>query len=274
MLYVNRRALFAALAAATPALAFAADPWTKPPSQWGEKDIQKILTDSPWAKTVSIPFGAAPMGGGGGGRGGRGGRGGGMGGAIPDASSSSSMGGEPLGGGPGMGGPGGMGAGAAPSLSFHIRWQSATPIKAANIRARLGAEADSSPQAKAFVEREEREYVIAVIMPAMRMPGAENRPGAPTPAEEAVRKGPGAEAAERLKQSTWLAWKNHEPLHPASVNLPQAGQAPNVVVFHFPKDHPIELEDKEVEFYMRRGPMEVRKKFKLKDMVFEGKLAL
>ena len=46
------------------------------------------------------------------------------------------------------------------------------------------------------------------------------------------------------------------------------------IVFHFAKTHPIELDDKDVEFATRRGSMDIRKKFKLKDMVYNGKLAL
>ncbi|MGH9758322.1 MAG: hypothetical protein ACRD4M_11340, partial [Candidatus Acidiferrales bacterium] len=41
------------------ALAWASsEPWkTKPYQQWDEKDIQQILTDSPWVRTVSVEAG-------------------------------------------------------------------------------------------------------------------------------------------------------------------------------------------------------------------------
>ena len=42
----------------------------------------------------------------------------------------------------------------------------------------------------------------------------------------------------------------------------------------FPRTDPIVLEDKNVEFEMKLGPMTVRGKFKLKDMLFDGKLEL
>lgn len=277
---ISRRSLFASLAAALPMPLRAADPWTKPPAQWSDKDVQRILTDSPWSKSVSITLGGgAPMGGGG--RGGRRGGGGGMSGGMPDASMGAG-GDSGMGGGrAGMGE--GMGASMAPSIQFQIRWQSAKPVKLATVRARMGAEADTSPQAREFVEREEPDYVIAVIGPPMGgPPEGGGRPGA-APREAAAPPKGDAAAQERrgnpeqwmagLKENTWLAWKEHEKLHPSSVVLPPGGQR-GVLIFHFPKDHPIELEDKEVEFCMRRGPMEVKKKFKLKDMVYEGKLAL
>ena len=170
------------------------------------------------------------------------------------------MGGE---GGGGMGG----GGGATPTLKVLIRWQSAKPIKIASVRARMGAEADSSPQAREFVDRQETEYVVAVIMPGRGMPG-QGRPGGP----QGERKGAPEDADARIKESTWLSWKGHERLHPTSVTMPREGQS--AFIFHFPKEHPIELDDKDVEFAMQRGSLEIKKKFKLKDMVYEGKLAL
>jgi len=288
MLPIPRRTLLASLAATLPAPLRAADPWTKPPSRWTDKDIQRILMDSPWSRPVSITIGGGmPMGGGRGGRGGRGGggMGGGMSGGMPDASVGGGMEGG-MGGRPGMGE--GMGGTMAPSITFYIRWQSAKPIKLATIRARMGAEADTSPQAREFVEREEPDYVIALIGPPMEPPAegrdfSRARPGTSVPpgeADKTARGGAGerrggdpSQMLEAARQNTWLAWKNHEKLHPSSVTFPPGGQR-NVLIFRFPKDHPIELEDKEVEFCTRRGPMEIRKKFRLKDMVYEGKLCL
>jgi hypothetical protein len=278
---LNRRALFVAMGAAFSRPLRAADPWTKPPAEWTEKDVQRILNDSPWSRRVSITLGTGMMTGGGGGRrGGRGG-GGGMGGAMPDASVGAGSEGISGGGRAGMGE--GMGGTMAPSIQFQIRWQSAKPVKLATVRARMGAEADSSPQAREFVEREEPDYVIAVIGPPMGpMEEGQARAGQPPRPGAAPQKGEGPPQGRRgdpeqwmaaLKENTWLAWKEHEKLHPSSVAFPPGGQR-NVLIFHFPKDHPIELEDKEVEFCMRRGPMEVKRKFKLKDMLFEGRLAL
>ncbi|MGB9611263.1 MAG: hypothetical protein ACPL7M_09870, partial [Bryobacteraceae bacterium] len=186
-----------------------------------------------------------------------------------------------MGGRPGMGE--GMGGTMAPSITFQIRWQSAKPIKIATVRARMGAEAETSPQAREFIEREEQDYVIAVIGPpigsaeegGMRpgRPGAGGQPSTERGPVGAGRSGNSAQWMAALKENTWLVWKEHEKLHPSSVTLPPDGQR-GVLIFHFPKDHPIELEDKEVEFCMRRGPIEVKKKFRLKDMVYEGRLSL
>src|ERR1700740_3149217 len=54
---------------------WAADFWqTKPFTDWDQKEAQKLLIDSPWARRVSISLATNPQSGGkGGGRGGRGG---------------------------------------------------------------------------------------------------------------------------------------------------------------------------------------------------------
>jgi len=130
---------FAVLAVA--AIAFAAsDPWkSKPYQQWDEKDVQKVLSDSPWAKVVQVdatwqkgggqaPSSGLPQGssagapsGGGGGRPGMGGGGAGGGGGAP-------------GGGGGMGGGGGdMGSGP-PQAQFTVRWASSRSIREALVR--------------------------------------------------------------------------------------------------------------------------------------------
>ncbi|MGQ9918207.1 MAG: hypothetical protein ACUVS7_12385, partial [Bryobacteraceae bacterium] len=63
---MKRRSLFAALGAAVSVPARAADPWTKPPAQWTEKDIRQILTNSPWSREVTITLGTGMTPGGGG----------------------------------------------------------------------------------------------------------------------------------------------------------------------------------------------------------------
>ncbi len=45
-------------------------------------------------------------------------------------------------------------------------------------------------------------------------------------------------------------------------------------IFHFEKSEPITLHDKDAEFRITGDRMEIRKKFALKDMEFQGKLAL
>jgi hypothetical protein len=45
-------------------------------------------------------------------------------------------------------------------------------------------------------------------------------------------------------------------------------------VFHFEKPEPAALEDKDAEFRITSQRMEIKKKFALKDMEYQGKLEL
>lgn len=127
---------FVVLAIAALALA-ASDPWKdKPFSQWDDKDVQKVLSNSPWSKIVQVDTGsydgaAAPSGlpqgssagsGAAGAGGGGGGRGGGM-----------SGGGSP----PSTGGAAPIGTGGSILQTFAVRWGSSRTVREAVVRSRV-----------------------------------------------------------------------------------------------------------------------------------------
>jgi hypothetical protein len=103
----------------------------KPPTEWSEKDVRRLLTKSPWAKEVEPEFNMGEMGGPPGG----------------------GMGGPPPGGAP-MGGPPGGGMGGPPQFKIVVRWESAVPVREASKQS-LPAEAEGH-------------YVLSISgMPAM-----------------------------------------------------------------------------------------------------------
>jgi hypothetical protein len=221
---------------------FAAEPWVKDPAKWSDKDIQRILNDSPWAKKLMVPNGVSLYQ-----ENGETERG-----VMSDARAGSrGMGGAPVGGG-NMGD--GFGGGGVPQdngpagrlniddIDLVIRWQSAAPVQAALLRA----------SAMPVIDAQDETYSIAVILPSLPVGAAM------------------AEAA--LVKATTLSWKAHEALHPIRVTVPRKDMP--VFGFQFARTHPIELEDTEVEFATRLGAMQIRKKFKLKEMNFQRKLAL
>jgi hypothetical protein len=116
---LTRRELLFGLSLAPALTASGAEVWdTKPPAEWGEKDIQKLMSKSPWGKEASTEFSGR-------GRGGGEGRGfGGPGGGPPGGGPPG--GGPPDGGGRGPGGPGGRGGGG----TVVVRWETAAPIRA------------------------------------------------------------------------------------------------------------------------------------------------
>src|SRR5271168_2488000 len=123
------------------AILMAAEPWkSKESAQWTDDDINKVLTDSPWAKEKTVsPQRQQPSGGRGMGR--RGGMGGG---------------GYPGGGGGGgyPGGGGGYPSGA--SMNLTIRWDSALPVQQALKRQGVS----SAEEVKSVSEASEKYYVI------------------------------------------------------------------------------------------------------------------
>ena len=147
---------------------FAADVWqTKPFTEWTDKDLQKILNNSPWAHSFTLPTGGGPSdfdsaSSGGGGRGGRGGGGADQDSAPAPISESSGRSGR--GGGSGGGPPVPSSAGGV-SLEIVARWQSALPLKQAFVRVKYGAEGASSAAAKEVLDRDDGSYVIILSGP-------------------------------------------------------------------------------------------------------------
>jgi hypothetical protein len=215
---------------------WAADFWTKPYTDWTDKEVQKIGNSSPWAREFSVALGGgggAP----GGGSGRRGGGGGGGGGQNAAASADD------------VGGAGG-------GLTLYIRWQSALPVKQAVARAKYGAQAASSPDAKQYLATDEPSYVIVV--------DGLNR---------GILGGGDADAIKKTSlEQTALIIKGKEPIKPTDFRI--VGQGRISAVFAFPKTNPIDVDDKEVEFQTKLGTVSIREKFRLKDMMFNGKLEL
>jgi hypothetical protein len=241
--------------ACTALLLVAEDFWVKKPfTEWSVKDATKLLQNSPWSHEVSIG-GAMPMegGSGGGGRRGGGGMGGNndMGGMATGGTDSAGGGRRGNGGGPGYPSEA---AGGASSMMVRVRWQSAMPVRQAIVLTQLGPEKADSDQAKKFLNQVSNEYVVAVV----GLPPALDR----VPEEQ----------LNELAKGAALQRKDKDPI-PAGAVQRIPGEKGSVAFF-FPKTSAITLEDKEVEFVSKVARIEVRRKFKLKDMVVGDKLEL
>jgi hypothetical protein len=225
----------------------AADFWQKKKfPDWNRKEVQKMLTSSPWARQVKIPVAFSwrqPAGD----RSGRSGRP-----RVPRAGSPG-----------GSGGSGGRSGGssvqapqAPPTQTVLLRWHSALPVKQAVAKARFGDEVSSSPEAAKSLGRQETAYVLGVIgLPARAVAG--------DPAE--------------LKSNAVLRIKKKPPIPAADIRADREQRTVNLFLF-FPRGRdghqPITLEDREVEFLLKIGRVDIKRKFKLKDMVYEGKLEI
>jgi hypothetical protein len=212
-------------------------------TQWTEKEVQKIMTDSPWSKDVTVatapPGGSSlDMGSGGGGGGGGEEEGGGGGG----------------GGGGSRGGGGGRGGGGSNTVKLTISFRSAVPLKQAVVKSRMAAGGDVPADAKEFLGREETYYVVMASGLPQRMLRDARDP-------------------DELKKSQIKRGKK-TPVAPADVQFQQGQRQTVDVLFLFPKTDPIVEADKEIEVILRLGKFDFKKKFALKDMVFNGKLEM
>jgi hypothetical protein len=242
---------------------WAADFWeSKPFTDWNDKELRRVMTNSPWARqTNTMMKNARPT--------------------LPPADSPAS--GFPGGDGslirePNLGRAGGLGPGPAstpPDAPFDqglpviIRWQTALPIRQAQMRSKYGKEAATAPGAKRILDQDPKVYVISV----MGIPGSLVTLG-------------GAETAKHsIQDQTTLTARGKPALHPDAVELVHSGansgansgdnSGDNVdVLLAFPKTFPFTPADQEIEFASRIGTVDVKYRFRLKDMVVRGKLEL
>ncbi len=247
---VNKLALFVALA---PAMLWATDVWeTKPFQDWTDKDVQKVVSNSPWARQTRTVLGNAAAA-----AAGRSGQP-----AVGDASSIDS--GVPKGREP----AGAARMASAPSdfdqapqgsqqIPIIVRWQSALAQRQAQMRGKFGKEAATSPEAQKFLTDEASIYVAGIA----GLPGS------------IVSAGGGDQARQTTAEKSTLTVGGKEPLHPVGVDFVPNGSTVDVLIA-FPRSMRIALEDQEVELASEIGRATVRYKFKLKDMVVRGNLEL
>jgi hypothetical protein len=234
----------------------AADFWqAKPFTEWNDKDVQKMLQSSPWSKPFSVTLAGGGSGSTAGRRAGNGNSGSGnptapMGGSAGTAEQSGL--GRYKGGDSGAeGGPGGV-----PTINMTVRWQSALPVREAIVKAKYGNEAGTSAEAKKALEEKVDHYILSVG-------------GIP---KTALQGDPDEVKKQMLAQAT-LVIRGRDPVKPVDFMTENVGRTTEVM-FAFPKTTPITEDDKEVEFSVRIGDFNVRQKFRLRDMLVNGKLDL
>ncbi|HEV3329718.1 MAG TPA: hypothetical protein VG096_01975 [Bryobacteraceae bacterium] len=218
-------------------------------ADWTQDEATQVLTDSPWVKTVTPtvhrrsnngqPGGSRRSGIGIGvpGIGGIGGRRGGY--------------GYPGGGGGGGGYPGGRrngeddsGSNQAPTLK--LRWESALPIREAELKTR-----DTNAPTL-----DEGHYAIAVYGVPVRISNGDPK-----------------KLADQYNGNAAIKRDGKKDLKPSSVEVLQRDDGP-VVVYLFPRSKEITRQDRRLEFDAKIGVLELNESFFVEDMVFQNKLEL
>jgi hypothetical protein len=276
---------------------FASDFWkTKDSSQWDSDEVNKMLSDSPWAKAKTVQPESQQQRRGMGRRGGFGFPGGGLG--YPG-------GGYPGGGYPGGGYPGGgypQGGGGYPQsgggtsngdpsanepMNLTIRWESAAPVQQALMRQGV----TGADELKASSDASQKYYVIQVL--GLRLPtrsGQQGNRGVVDADDPNAGNGNGNSNGNynsngqdvarqndalrtQLLDAAQLAPKGKASIYAQDVQIVGPGGIDGVR-FLFPRNNPIAGNDKEVDFILNVRRIKVEEKFKLSDMQYEGKLAI
>jgi hypothetical protein len=227
---VRRLAGIAALWVLVGAGLAAADFWeTKPFLTWTDKEVDTVITDSPWAQKVNVVIQQGP--------------------AVP--SSTGPLRGD--GGATEDGGRGGRGGGGGgvQQLRLTVTWRSALPIKQAVVRGGVGLGGMVNTPTQAVLDQKETYYVVTIA-------------GVPRNY---------ARQTANLKDVTLLKRSKKADIAVADVRVEQ-DQGNLLLGFFFPRTDAIALDDGEVEVFTKLGTVEIKKKFKLKDMVFHGQLEL
>jgi hypothetical protein len=267
--------LGAASAACALAL-FAADFWkTKDSSQWNSEEINKLLSDSPWARAKTVQTQQSMPQRGMGRRGGFGYPGGGYpGGGYPGGGGGYPGGGGGYPGGSNGGGSNGGDGSQAGPMNLTIRWDSALPIQQGLMRQGAG----QADELKAATAATEKYYVVEVL--GLRLPQSRNRSSSypddqssNSNDDSGQRRNQNDALRSQLLDAAQLAPKGKSSIYAQDVQI-DGPDGIDGVRFLFPRTNPINAADKEVDFILNIRRIRVEEKFHLNDMQYEGKLAL
>jgi len=207
---------------------------TKPPTEWTDDEIRLLLSRSPWAREAQVSFNNGP-------------------GILGDPISRP---GVPTRGIIGSPGSSPNDAKETNQLQGVVRWESALPIQQA-LRAHAR---DGRPPSEFRKEDEFRKfYVINVLgdLPSMSSSGTDlDR------AQQETR-------LDMMRAYTKLERKD-DPIFLERI----ASGAGNGTWFYFSRQESIRPSDKQITFSTKLGPLEVKARFTLKDMMYHGNLEL
>lgn len=157
---------------------------------------------------------------------------------------------------PGGSSGGGRGGSVLTEAYLTVRWSSALPIKQALVLDELGTSGLDSPEAKEILNREEQDYIVEFF-------------GLPAIAVHMERE----EMEQELTEKSELISKAGRRIRCESARVPAHGEYRSITL-RFPRDNPFTLDDKQVEVAAAAGPFDFNQKFKLAPMVYNGRLEL
>ena len=218
----------------------AADFWEdKVYTSWSEEEVERMLTDSPWSREVTVVVGGA-----------------------------SGRTGEPSVGAvvnrerdPRAVPPGTYGVTRLPvigreseRMTLTVSWRSALPVKQALARAQAGIGFPIPPAQRVFLIQQEPLYIVSVS-------------GIPRQLTEGVN-------LEALLAGTTLEREDTDPIVAEDVEPFVEDDETIILEFAFLRDDPIRLLDRDVVFVTQLGETKIKRSFKLQEMMFGDALAM
>ncbi len=243
---------------ATPVLARASFWENKPFPDWSPEEVDRLLTDSPWARPTTVRFELGhpedgsvfdysdvrlppledP---------------GGRGGVWPTGGGQRRGGTNPF---PGRGSGRGRGRTVPSEAYLTIRWSSALPIRQALLLEQYGGASAIPAEAMAGLDQPRPDYLVEVFgIPSMVV---QNRAG---------------QFERALAESAALLLPGGPAVEPSYVQMPPHGYYLSAI-FRFPRHNRDLAAGTEAKFYAAAGRMEIQQNFKLKSMLYDGRLAL
>jgi len=257
---------------------WASDFWkTKDYTQWSSDEVVKVLTESPWAKEITVTSGqqGQQRRSGSGRRGGMGGGFPGGGGGYPGGGGGGGYpGGSGGGGGSGSGGGGGGYGGGGIREQVVIRWDSALPIQHALLRQgnHPAASEDDSKDAskpagsKSVEDINQKYYVVSVL--GLSMPSRKNNSDSSDNDRQSA-----DDLRSRFLDAGTLIPRSKIAISAEDVQF-EGRNGSTAIRFLFPKTFPLTVDEKEIVFQFQSQGVKFDHKFKLSDMQYQGKLAL
>lgn len=257
---MTRRLFVASLAA--PALMRASFWDEKSFPDWSPDEVDRLLTDSPWARPTTVRFDLGhpddgsvfdfsdiqlpPLGG-------SSGRWGSSGPGWPTGGGQRRGGSDPF---PRGGGGSGRGQTVPSEAYLTIRWSSALPIRQALLLEQYGSASEIPADAMAALDQKPEDYVIEIF-------------GIPS----LIVRDRAEKFEEAFRNSAELLGPASQKMTATYVRMPSHGYY-LAATFRFPRHAGDAAATKEAEFYTAAGRMEIRQSFKLKSMMYHGQLAV
>ncbi len=230
------------LLAAAPALAGGF--WNKKPFPgWSRQQVIELLTRSPWAESETVLFDfreAGPQ--------------------RPvtwkDLGVPGNGQGPTITGGSPVGGIGAPKTKDKIEAQINVRWSSALPVRQATALTKFGREGLEEPGAKELLEDRPKFYVLEIS----GVPAAVAYSGIPVMQAD-------------LYRDLRLVTGRGRAIRPESVYITPKGATLNIAI-RFRKHPPITLKDKTLEIRIQYDLLKIKRKWKLREMVYRGKLEL